>query len=90
MVRIPEFKLAIIRANLLKEGWYLIDKGRDKNDPSYNYYDVIPSRKFGVIIISKSDGTTIWYKNWGKYTVKFNERFKDSYEVLEPCISEKP
>lgn len=84
MVKIPEFKLGIIRTNLLKGGWYFVDKGRDKNNPSYTYNDIIPSRKFGVKIIVKSDGTSIWYKTGEKFKVKFSEKFKDIYEVLEP------
>lgn len=88
MVKIPEFKLGKIRTNLLKAGWYFVNKGRDKNNPSYTYNDITPSRKFSVEIIVKSDGSSNWYKTGEKFKVKFSERFKDIYEVIQP-ISHK-
>ncbi|WP_066309227.1 hypothetical protein [Bacillus sp. FJAT-29814] len=86
-VKIPEHKLNLINSYCLKEGWYLVEAGRDIDDPYYIYMNIRPAEEFKVKVIISSDGSSYWYRKDSIFKAKFSDKMKDTYEVIEPTYS---
>lgn len=84
MVKIPAGLLNTINTKFLRNGWFIVEKGRDKVDPNYVYISIFRATIFRVKVKIKSDGSgTIWYKTNDIFTVRHTENAK-LYQIVSP------